>query len=174
MIRTLALSLCLAIAPAFADGPPKAPDQALQASKMEAFSILEGAWKGEGWTYTQEGRFEFQQTEEVTPMLQGKIFAVHGTGRGKGAAADAPPVFEALGLISFDERKGAYFMRSYANGYVGDFEIVPRPDGFSWTAGPVRYDATVANGVWTETGWRKDAAGKEVQFFEMTVRRIEP
>jgi hypothetical protein len=174
MIRELAIALCLIASPALADGPPKPPDQALQAAKMQAFSMLEGEWAGEGWTMTPKGRFDYTQSESVAPMLQGKLLKVHGTGKRPGAGPDEPPVFEALGIISYDESEAAYFMRSYANGYVGDFEIVPRANGFSWSAGPVRYDATVENGVWTETGWRKDATGKEIKFLEMTVRRVSP
>jgi hypothetical protein len=152
---------------------PAAPDIALQREKMAALSIIAGEWRGEGWMMTREGRVAFTQTEVVKPALGGNVLTINGTGRGAGQPADAEPVFQALAIVSYDERSGKYMMRSYAQGRAGDFEIRPRAEGLAWSLPNVEYDAVVMDGVWTEKGFYKGPDGKMTQFIEFTVRRVD-
>ena len=68
-------------------------------------------------------------------------------------------------------------MRSYAQGYSGDFVLNLNDTGYTWEvpAGPgmtIRYTPTVKDGAWKEVGDRI-AKGKEpVRFFEMELKRI--
>jgi len=162
-----------ATAVSIASAQPAEPNVALQKEKISALSMMIGEWRGEGWMMTRGGRVEFTQTEMVSPRLGGNVLMVNGTGRVKDAPADAPPIFEALAIIAYDEATQKYMMRSYAQGRAGDFEIRPRADGFSWSLPNVEYDATIADGVWTERGFYASPDGKKTQFIEFAVRRVE-
>jgi hypothetical protein len=70
-------------------------------------------------------------------------------------------------------------MHSHAMGFVGDFPLEVRPDGYSWTqpAGPgasIHYTATVGNGEWHEVGERVAGDSAPVKTFEMRLRRVGP
>lgn len=174
MLRTFTAALALAATAIGAvSAQPIEPNVALQREKMAALSMMIGEWRGEGWMMTRGGRVEFSQSEVVTPRLGGNVILVNGTGRASGAAADAEPIFEALAVIAYDEAAQKYMMRSYAQGRAGDFEIRPRADGFSWSLPNVDYDATIADGVWTEKGFYTTPDGKKTQFIEFTVRRTD-
>jgi hypothetical protein len=86
-------------------------------------------------------------------------------------------VFNALAIISYDPAKRAYALRSYAMGFVGDYPLTVRPDGFSWShpAGPgasIRYSATVRDGEWHEVGERIAEGAAPVKTIELRVRRL--
>ena len=67
-------------------------------------------------------------------------------------------------------------MRSYAQGFSGDYVFQLTDEGFSWEipAGPMllKYHAVVKNGEWRETGERIEAGKPPVRFFEMNLKRI--
>ncbi len=66
-------------------------------------------------------------------------------------------------------------MRSYAQGYAGDFTFKPTADGYTWEipAGPatIRYTATIKDDVLHEIGERIVERGDPVRIFEMTLKR---
>jgi predicted enzyme related to lactoylglutathione lyase len=68
-------------------------------------------------------------------------------------------------------------MRSYAQGFAGDFAVKPTEDGFQWEipAGPItiRYTAVFSNGTWKEVGDRIMPGTEPVRIFEMTLTRVE-
>jgi hypothetical protein len=67
-------------------------------------------------------------------------------------------------------------MRSYAQGYQGDFVITPTADGYTWEipAGPmtIRYTAVIKDGKWREVGDRIMPGRPPVRFFEMNLVRV--
>lgn len=79
-------------------------------------------------------------------------------------------------MISFAPQIRTYAFHSYAQGYVGDFPLDVRPDGFTWSipAGPatLRDTATVKDDVWTEVGERLVEGHAPVKTFEMSLRRV--
>ncbi len=166
-------SILLFGAAASAAETPAAPDIAEQRTRIAALSFLAGDWEGSGWIMTGPGqRFEFKQTEEIRPMLGGGILTIHGTGRAPDAAKGAPPSFEAFAIISWDDVADRYRFRSYARGYVGDYDAALEGDNvLVWRAPSIEYRITVDGDRWFETGHRTLADGKKVQFFEMTVTR---
>jgi len=181
--RSLGVLVLLALTltqPALAADPPAArqpPDpQKLLAAQREAMSrlaMLHGTWRGPAVTTTPDGHtHEVTQTERVGPFLDGTLLIVEG----RAYAPDGSVPFNAMGVISYDAMRRGYRMRSYAQGFSGDYDVEVTPTGFRWEipAGPMkmRYEAKVSDGVWTETGERIVGDSPPVKFFEMTLRRI--
>lgn len=163
--------------------PPSSPSQvgppagatdparrtAAQREAMAALAFLDGQWRGTGSAYGNN----FTQTERVGLLLDGTVRLVEG--RAYDSAGNT--VFNAFAVISWDPARRIYVMRSHAMGYVSDYPLTVRADGFSWEQpmGPgatLRYTATVANGEWHEVGDRIAPGAPPVRMFEMRVRRI--
>lgn len=171
---TVAIGVALlAAGPVFAQRPDPAALQAAQREAMTRLASMDGAWRGEAWTLSPAGeRHALTQTERVGTFLGGTVRVIEG----RGYEADGSVGFNALGVISFDPARKTYTMRSYAQGFSGDYPVTVRDDGFDWMiqAGPVTmsYVATIKDGRWHEVGHRKMGDAEPVQIFEMTLRRI--
>jgi hypothetical protein len=153
---------------------PAEPDIAAQKKAMSAWDFMDGVWEGPAWTLLPTGtRLELTQTERIGPMLDGLTKVVEGRGYGK----DGKTQFNAMAVLSYDERSGRYEMRSYAQGRVGTFEIkLKAPGVYQWEipAGPavIRYTTTVKDGVWHEVGEHVAPGRPPVRFFEMKLKRV--
>lgn len=171
-------SLILAILLAQSAAPPPAmwnPAVRMEAQReaMKKLDFLDGTWRGPATASDAPG--PLVQTERVGPLLDGTVKLVEGRGydaRGKTA-------FNAFAIISYDPVKRAYSLRSYSTGFVGDYPLTVRPDGFSWShpAGPgasIRYTATVKDGEWHEVGERIAEGSPPVKAVELRVRRLGP
>jgi len=142
---------------------------AAQREAMKALAFLDGAWRGSA---VAEG-IELTQTERVGDLLEGTVKLVEG----RAYDAAGRTLFNALGVISYDPVKRSYAMRAHARGFVGDYPLDVRPDGFSWSQpmGPgasIRYTATVKDGEWHEVGERVAGSAAPAKMFEMRVRRL--
>ncbi len=184
MIKFEIAALLMALAPlcgvagAAEPAPPSAyrqPDIAAQRAAIAKLDFLRGEWEGEGSMLSPNGRFEFRQTESVRTNLDGAILLIDGRGYARAAPAAAAPVFSAFAVISYDEAKGAYAFRSYANGHYGDFTARFLDDGaFEWSAPPMRYVVRIDDkGRWIEIGERRGENGEWTPFFNMTLTRRE-
>jgi hypothetical protein len=156
---------------AYAQGPDLA-SIAAQKEAMKPLSMMDGVWRGPAWTMLPTGKHEVTQTERIGPFLDGAVKVIEG----RGYNADGTVGFNAFGTISFDPTKKEYTLHSYALGYVGDFKLTPKADGYVWEipAGPmtIRYTATIGNGAWKEVGERVAQGQAPVQFFEMNLKRV--
>ena len=164
--------LALFAVAAHAQGPDVA-SIAAQKEAMKTLSWMRGVWRGPAWTILPSGeKHEVTQTERMGPFLDGALVVVEG----RGYNADGTVGFNAFGTISFDPAKKTYTLHSYALGYVGDFVLTPKADGYVWEipAGPmtIRYTATVKDGAWKEVGERVAPGQAPVQFFEMNLKRV--
>ena len=173
-LRILAASLIVtafACTFAHAQGPDLA-SIAAQKEAMKTLSWMNGVWRGPAWTLLPTGKHEVTQTERMGPFLDGQLIVIEG----RGYNADGTVGFNAFGIVSFDTAKKAYTLHSYALGYVGDFVLTPKADGYVWEipAGPmtIRYTATVKDGAWKEVGERIAQGQAPVQFFEMNLKRV--
>lgn len=171
---TLLLATC-ALAP-FTRAQSAPDTQAImqaQTQTMQKLSFMDGAWRGTAWTLRPDGsKHEITQTERIGPFLGNTVKVIEG----RGYEPDGRISFNAFATISYDLNKQSYQMRSYAQGYAGDFTLVPTERGYFWTIpmGPVqiRYTMTLENGEWLETGERL-VPGKDPQkFFEMRLKRL--
>ncbi len=164
--------------PAIAGEPPHArPDTAAlikaEQAAMAPLAIMDGVWRGPAWTILPSGeKHRITQTERIGPLLDGSIKVIEG----RGYDADGRVGFNAFGTISYNPMSKAYSMHSYAQGYAGDFVLVPNTDGYTWDipAGPVtmHYTAVIKDGHWHEVGDRVMPGQPPVRFFEMTLQRV--
>ncbi len=133
--------------------PAQAAGTAAQRDALAALDFLDGEWRGEAVIMGPEGRETLVQTERVGSLLGGSIKVIEG----RGYAADGSTGFNAMAVLSWDEREGRYRFRSWANGYSGDYPFERTEDGFRWStpAGPnarIEYVATIRDGTWHEVG----------------------
>ena len=180
LIATLAAIMMAAPALAQQAQPPLArpagpwdPAQRLAAQReaMRALAFLDGAWRGPAEAADIPG--PLVQTERVGTLLDGSVRLVEG----RGYDASGATVFNAFAVISYDPVRRSYSIRAYANGFVGDYPLTVRPDGFDWSqpAGPgatIRYTATVRDGEWHEVGDRVAEGAPPQRMVELRVRRI--
>jgi hypothetical protein len=160
----LALSLAApgpAHAQAQSNAPPpsayRGPDTAAQRAAMDRLAPLVGRWQGEA-NVQRPHAMVVHQSERVERDLDGLLLHVRGTGHATAERTGAP-VFQAAAIISFNERRGVYEVRSYTHeGHVttADGEFLP-DGGFRWgfvAGGPVRMRFTMSfdADTWRETG----------------------
>jgi hypothetical protein len=181
-MTTLMLALLLASAPAEPVSPPAARPAAAwdtasrlaaQREAMKVLAFMDGAWRGKAETDRLPAGFT--HTERSGPLLDGTLRLVEGRSYDEKGGTR----FNAFGVISYDPARRAYSMHSHAMGYVGDFPLEVRPDGYSWTqpAGPgasIHYTATVAGDAWREVGERVAGTAPPQKVFEMNLRRVGP
>ncbi len=147
---------------------------AAQKKAIAVLSALDGVWRGPAWTVLPSGeKRNAIQTERIGPFLDGAVKVVEGRGYD---AQTGQETFNALAVISYDPAAQSYNLRTYAQGYSGDYKLVPTSDGYMWEhqAGPslVRYTVTIKDGTWHEVGERTMPGREPVRFLEMTLRRI--
>lgn len=176
MLRRALLGLLLLSPLAFAAGPPDSGTLDAQRKALDLLAPFDGLWRGPAKVLTPDGQWrEFTQTERVGPLLGGTVRLVEG----RGYQADGKLSFNAFAVISYSPRDQRYNFRSHAQGYVGDFPVEVRADGFSWTlpagaGATIRYTATLNDGVWTEIGVRLVEGKEPMKMFEMAVKRVGP
>ena len=140
-------------APAAAQVPVQPAGSAVQREAVGALDVLDGEWRGQAIVHGPGGAETLTQTERVGSLLGGSIKVIEG----RGYAADGSTVFNAMAVLSWDEREGRYRFRSWANGFSGDYRFERTEDGFRWEtpAGPnarIEYVATIRDGTWHEVG----------------------
>ncbi len=153
-----------------------ADSAALLAAQKEAMAKLQainGVWRGTATITVPSGeKRTITQTERIGPFLDGSLKLIEG----RGYDSDGRVSFNALGIVSYNPAARTYSMRSYAQGYAGDFAFKPTVDGYTWDilAGPatIRYTATIKDDVLNEIGERLVAGSEPVRIFEMTLKRV--
>lgn len=175
LILAAAAAAILIAAPiaAVAQVPVQPAGTAAQREAMAALDILDGAWRGEAVVHGPGGAETLTQTERVGSMLGGSIKVIEG----RGYAADGSTVFNAMAVLSWDDREGRYRFRSWANGFSGDYRFERTEDGFRWEtpAGPnarIEYVATVRDGTWREVGTFYMEGQPPRQMIDMRLTRI--
>jgi hypothetical protein len=176
-MRKTLLSLTAIVAlssAAIAQAPPD-PKVLIAAQRdgMAPLAYMNGVWRGPATTTLPSGEVHnITQTERIGPFLDGSVKVIEG----RGYEPDGRVGFNAFGVISYDPATKKYTMRSYAQGYQGDFVITPTADGYTWEipAGPmtIRYTAVIKDGKWREVGDRIMPGRPPVRFFEMNLVRV--
>jgi len=150
-MRFLLLSLVLALAPLPAAAQHQPPDVAAQRAAMQQLAPLVGEWRGEA-TIAYPAPATAVHSERAYWALDGLLLIFNGV-----AEHDGAQVFSALGVISYDERRQMYEVRSYTEeGYVTTATGEFLDDGsFRWgfaPGGPVRMRFTIR---FDETSWNE-------------------
>lgn len=142
----------------FAQMPPSKTAEV--AAKLALLPIKEGEWTGIGVQQFGPNRFEVDQYEKITPMLDGSVLLIEGMGKHQGTVRH-----HALATLSYNPATQKYVMRSFKDGYMVDAETELKEDGsFVWTMqnGPAtsRFTVRLMNGTWLETGEYSMDGGK--------------
>lgn len=173
VLTALLLATILGFIPALGQ-PGAAPEArlAIQREAMARLAFMDGRWQGTATIASgPEAARELRQTERVGPLLGGAIKLIEGRGR----EADGTLSFNAFAIVSFDVDREAYTIRSYAQGYAGDYAFTPTDDGFSWEipagASTIRFTARFHEGQWLEVGERFVAGEEPQRFIEMVLTR---
>lgn len=135
---------------------PRTPDVAAQRAAMQKLSFLIGKWLGEARANRGPGQtLELAQSEDAQYKLDGLVLMIEGVGRNKAGGALA---LQALGLISFDDETGKYWMRAFNDGRWLETEVKLVEEGraISWgfSLGSIRTSSLLRiddNGDWTES-----------------------
>lgn len=171
----IAAALLALSSPAAAGEPAQPAPAAGLSQRMAPLANLVGEWRGSGWMMMPDGtRQSFESRETVTPRLSGHALLVEGRHFAPGNSQQ--PVHDAMAMITWDQRAGAYRFRSaLASGMGGDFPLEVAPGRFAWRidspGGRIDYVAEFTRDTWTERGSRTGADGSKLDFFEMTLRR---
>ncbi|HEU4883319.1 MAG TPA: hypothetical protein VFT45_13755 [Longimicrobium sp.] len=172
----LTLSLLLAAAPAAAQ---PADHSGAAAAEMQRLSFLHGTWRGEGVTTMGPGREERAAVRETAQSrLEGSVLLVEGLGwKGTQGAADYHVVHQALGVVSYDARRGGWAMRAYRGGGWVDADVTVGDRELVWSfeqpgAGRIRYTIRLdEQGRWHEVGDMSPDGQQWHRFFEMRLTR---
>jgi len=172
------------VAKAAAEGPKAAlketgaqsqPSKRFKAQQeaMKELAFLDGEWRGSSKVLRKDGWTATVQTERVGTMLDGTVRMIEG----KGYETDGRPSFEVLRIIFFEPETQTYSMRSYQSGRIRDHELSLTGSGLAWESesssdATIRYEASVKNGVWTETATRVSARGEPEMYVEVKVKRL--
>lgn len=172
MLSAAAILLAGPVA-AVAQVPMQPAGSAAQREALAALDILDGEWRGQAVVHGPGGTETLTQTERVGSLLGGSIKVIEG----RGYAADGSTVFNAVAVLSWDEREGRYRFRSWANGFSGDYRFERTEDGFRWEtpAGPnarIEYVATIRDGTWHEIGTWIAEGQPPRQMIDMRLTRI--
>ena len=163
--------LGLFLAPAFGQNPDA------QRAALDKLSFLEGEWTGTAWAILEDGsRIDLNQHEKVTRKAGGLMLAIEGTGTDP-SSGDVS--YEAFATVYQDFQTGQLKMfGGTSDGRNGEMEIVLTDDQARWSprgmGANVRYTITLTeDGRWLEKGEFSPDGQNWIQFFEMTLRKID-
>ncbi len=143
---------------------------------MKKLAFLVGEWSGEASVLRGPGQFvELRQTESAQFKLDGLVLMIEGVGRAK---ADGKLSLQALGLISFDDETGTYWMRAFNDGRWLETEVKVAEGGssISWGFALGEFKTSTVlrineNGEWTEHGELVIGDRPPMKMIELKVRR---
>jgi len=158
--------------------PLRTPDIEAQRAAMKKLSFLVGKWSGEAHIFRQPDQpLELIQTEEAQYELDGLVLMIEGIGRSK---ADAKPVLQALGIVSYDDETGTYRMRAYNDGRYLETEIklADGGNGLTWgfSLGEVKTTSVLRiseKAEWTELHEISIGSQPPRKFMELRVTRTK-
>jgi len=145
---------------------------------MKKLNFLVGRWAGEARLLRGPGEaVVLVQTEEAQFKLGGLILEIEGIGR---TMPDNLPVLQALGIISFDDETGTYYMRAFNDGRYLETDVKLFADGksltWSFALGQIRTSSVLRineKGEWTELAEITVGAQPARRLLELRVRREE-
>lgn len=165
--------MCGTAAPVLAQDLYPAGSQA-QRDAVGRLAFLDGEWRGTATTYSPGGTaVVLTQTERIGPILGGSVRVIEG----RGYTSDGETAFNALAIVTWDDRAGRYNFRTYANGRYGDYPFEVTEDGFRWetpagAGARVVYSARVRDGEWDQTGDYVVDGQPPRRIIELDLRRV--
>ncbi len=162
-------------APAFAQ-QHRGPDLAEQRAAMARIAGMVGDWRGEANVTFPVQRL-VHQSEHIESAMDGLLLVIRGTGYAT-AERNTTPIFNAFGVISYDDARDLYEFRVYNDGRAATATARFLDDGrLQWTMdfSPViiRYTITLDGDSWHETGeMSRDGGATWSPTIDMALRRI--
>ncbi len=146
-----------------------------QDNPMARLAVLEGNWQGTAKTEGRPGQASTTliQYEKVEYDLNQSVLLIHGTGVTKGDT-----VFQALGVISFDQTAKEYKFKSWlADGRQTDawFHFTGENNmewGFDVPGGSIKYVINNDGKHWTEKGYFSPDGNASYPFFNMELEKL--
>lgn len=172
----MAAFLIAAPGPALAQPAHQGPDLAAQHAAMDRLSGMLGDWRGEANVLFPRPLTVFQ-SEHIERDMDGLLLVIHGTGYATADRAGAP-IFNAFGVISYDDARQIYEFRVYNDGRAATAEARFLDDGrLQWTMNfaPViiRYTITLGADSWNEVGeMSRDNGATWTRTIEMNLTRV--
>lgn len=161
-------------------GAYRGPDVAAQRAAIERLAPLIGRWAGQADVISPHAMI-VHQTERVERDLNGLLLVIHGTGYANAEHA-GDPIFNAMAVISFDDRRQIYEFRSYtATGYATTATGQFLDDGsFRWSIAPeaspvhMRFTITFDAATWREVGeMSQDRGATWSRTISMDLRKLD-
>lgn len=155
---------------------PQAPDIEAQRAAMKKLSFLVGKWSGEARVLRGSGEpLELIQSEEAQYKLDGLVLLIEGIGRSK---SDGKVALQALAIVSYDDKTGAYRMRAYNDGRYMETEVKLAENGKGITWGFAVGESKTSSvlrinerGEWTELHEITVGSQPPRKFMELRVSR---
>jgi hypothetical protein len=155
----------------------RTPDLAVQRAAMEKLSFLRGEWSGEARILRGADALELFQTERAEFKLDGLLLLIEGVGRSKN---DGKAGLQALGMVSYDDESGSYWMRAFNDGRYLETQmrLDPQAGTLSWgfALGEVRTHSVLRlndRGEWTEIHEITVGNQPSRKFMEVAVTRVK-
>lgn len=163
-------------APAYAQ-QHQGPDLAAQRAAMERIAGMAGDWQGEAAVTFPTTRTVYQR-EHIERDMNGLLLVIHGNGYATPDRAGTP-IFNAFGVISYDDARQIYEFRVYNDGRAATATARFLDDGrLQWTMdfSPViiRYTITLGANTWNEVGeMSRDNGATWARTIEMNLTRVQ-
>jgi hypothetical protein len=151
----------------------RGPDLAEQRAAMARISHMVGDWQGEA-NVTFPTQLTVFQSEHIESAMNGLLIVVRGTGHAT-AERSGTPIFNAFGVISYDDARDLYEFRVYNDGRAATATARFLDDGrLQWTMdfSPViiRYTITLTETSWREIGeMSRDGGASWTQTIDMNL-----
>lgn len=178
-VRSLVFALVaglLALAPqaAFAQ---HGPDLDAQRAAMARIAGMAGDWQGVADVQFPAPRTVYQ-TEHIVSDMNGLLLVIHGNGYDN-QAHSGDPIFNAFGVISYDDARQIYEFRVYNDGRAATAEAHFLDNGslqWSMNFAPVliRYTITLGANSWHQVGeMSRDNGATWTQTIDMNLTRVQ-
>ncbi len=175
MAAALVAAVFLAAAPQ-ASAQQRGPDLAAQRVAMQRIAGMAGDWQGEAAVTFPAARTVYQR-EHIESDMNGLLLVIHGNGYATPDRAGTA-IFNAFGVISYDDTRQIYEFRVYNDGRAATATARFLDDGrLQWTMdfSPViiRYTITLTDNHWNEVGeMSRDSGATWARTIEMNLDRV--
>jgi hypothetical protein len=153
------------------------PDLTAQRAAMERIAGMVGDWEGEANVTFPAPRVVYQR-EHIDSDMNGLLLVIHGNGYPTAERSGAA-IFNAFGVISYDDDRQIYEFRVYNDGRAATASARFLDEGtLQWTMdfSPViiRYTITLGADTWNEVGeMSRDSGATWSRTIEMNLRRVQ-
>lgn len=174
-IAAAALAAFVLFAPAAALAQQHGPNLDEQRAAMARLAGMVGDWQGEADVRAPVQRTVYQ-SEHIESAMNGLLLVIRGAGYATAERAGAP-IFNAFGVISYDDARDLYEFRVYNDGRAATATARFLDDGrLQWTMdfSPViiRYTITLEGGSWREIGeMSRDSGATWTTTIDMSLHR---